>query len=146
MTKQEYLAQSFTLQRLLQVKESRIKELRDMQDRVSQINTGVKVQSNSKNDSMADLVATILDLIAEYKQDCYRLLSIQQEIAAIVETVHRDEHRLILFERYVNLKRWEDIAADNDYSEKHVYKLHRAAIASLNWIPNNTSPCDKVLA
>ena len=146
MTTKEYLSQSFTLHRLIQAKETRIQELQDMKERIGQIITGVKVQTSPKRDSMGDLVASLVDLIAEYQKDCLNLLTIQQEISAAIDTVKRDEYRLILFERYVNRKRWEDIAADNDYSEKHVYKLHTAALKMVILAPDDTAGYSKVSA
>jgi len=95
---------------------------------------------------MGDLIATLVDLIAEYEADCLELLAVQEEISTVIKTVNREDYQLILFERYVNLKQWEDIAADNDYSEKHVYKLHSAAIKTINLIPNDTPNCGKVSA
>jgi len=146
MTMKEYLSQSFTLHQLLKAKESRIQDLRDMQERVGQISIGVKVKSSPKQDTMGDVVATLLDLIAEYHKDCLRILNIGQEIEAVIKTCQREDYRLILFERYINLKQWEDIAADNGYSEKHVYKLHSAALKMVKWIPSDTPNRGKVSA
>ena len=146
MTTKEYLSQAFPLQRLIKAKEARIQDLQDMKERTGRLITGIKVQKSPKHDSMGDLIATLVDLVEEYQQDCRRLLTLQEEIAAAVSTVKREDYHLVLFERYVNLKRWEDIAADNDYSEKHVYKLHSAALKAINLIPNDTLNCDKVSA
>jgi len=139
MTKKEYLFQTFTLHRLLKAKETRIKDLRMMQESVGNIapSTTVGGKSRRNRDPMGDAVAKILDLISEYESDCLRLLSIQEEIKAMVETCGRDEYRLILFERYVNRKPWDDIAHDNGYSEKHVHKLHNAALKLVKWIPDD---------
>ena len=146
MTTKEYLSQSFNLHRLIHAKESRIQDLQDMKERTGRLITGTRVQQNPKRDSMGDLIATLVDLIAEYEADCLELLAVQEEISTVIKTVNREDYQLILFERYVNLKQWEDIAADNDYSEKHVYKLHSAAIKTINLIPNDTPNCGKVSA
>ena len=131
MTVKEYLSQAFILHRLMKAKESRIRDLRDMQECISRMNTGIKVQNNLKPDKTGDITVELLDQINECQKDCFRLISVQREIVEIIEAVEREDYRLILFERYVNLKRWEDVAADNDYSEKHVYKLHSAALAQV---------------
>jgi len=117
-----------------------------MKERTGRIISGTRVQSSPKKDSMGDLIATLLDLIASYEADCHKLLAIQEEIAATIKTVSREDYRLILFERYVNLKRWEDISADNDYSEKHAYKLHNAALKMIKLKQNDTHSHSKVPA
>ena len=139
MTTKEYLSQSFTLHRLIRAKESRIQDLQDMKERTGRLLTGTRVQSSPKKDSMGDLIAS-------YEADCHKLLAIQEEIAATIKTVSREDYRLILFERYVNLKRWEDISADNDYSEKHAYKLHNAALKMIKLKPNHTHSHNKASA
>ena len=146
MTTREYLSQTFTLNRLLKAKESRIQDLHDMKEQIGRMSTGIKVKSSQAKDPMGDVIATLLDLISEYEDDCRRLISVQEEIAALINTVRREDYRLILFERYVNMKTWEGIAADNYYSEKHVYKLHSAAIKLVGMIPNDTPMYDKVSA
>lgn len=133
MTTKEYLSQAFTIQRLIKVKENRIKDLRDMLDRSTMTFSNTKVQTSPKNDPMGDFVATIVDLETECREDIARLLSIQMEIEAVVSTVEQPEHRIILFERYVNLKRWEDIAEDHNYGLRHVHKLHNAGLAKIKW-------------
>jgi hypothetical protein len=129
LTIKEYLSQAFKLDKHIKAKESRIRDLRDMQTRVSGYSE-VRVQT-SPTDTMAKLTAELVDLINECQQDIMRLLDIQREIAGIISTVKCDDHRLILYERYVNLKRWEDIAADNGYTWKWVHVLHNRGLAAV---------------
>jgi len=131
MTAKEYLYQAFTISRLIKAKETRIRDLRDMLERVTVTLSDDKVQSSPKPDPMGEFMATIVDLEAECRSDILRLISCQKEIEAVINTLEQPEHRLILFERYVNLKKWEDVAADNGYSEKHIFKLHGHALAKL---------------
>jgi len=146
MTTKEYLSQSFILHRMIRAKESRIQDLHDMKERTGRLFTGVKVESTQERDSTGDLIAILVDLIAEYEADCLKLLETQQEIAAAIKAIEHADYQLILFERYVNLKQWEDIARDNNYSDKHVYKLHNAALKTVMMVPNDIQNCGKVSA
>jgi len=132
MTTKDYLSQAFTLSRLIKAKESRIADLRDMQTRIGKASAGVKVQSRPKHDPMGDVTAMLLDLIKVYKKDCVRLLALQREIEAQINKVTQPIWHLILFERYVNLKAWEDVAADNGYSLRAVHKIHSAVLAYID--------------
>ena len=131
MTVREYLKQAFILQKLINTKKSRIQDLRDMQFSVRTSVPGVRVQSSPKLDPVGDLAVVLIDLIDECQKDIYRLLEIQREIEALINSVERLDYRLILYERYVNLKHWEDIAVDNNYSIQHVWRLHGKAIQKI---------------
>lgn len=131
MTVKEYLSQAFTLTKLISAKESRIQNLRDRQQQVSGTLSEVKVQTGTTGDPVGEITAALLDLINECRRDIEKLLAIQQEIAATIEKVERSDLRLILYERYINLKRWEDIAADNNYSWNTVHSKHRQALENI---------------
>ena len=132
MTTKEYLSQAFDLARLVRAKESRIQDLRDKQTRIAQATAGVKVQSSPGPDSMGELAAILLDLIADYERDCLRLLQLQDDIEDTISQVESPAHYLVLFQRYVNLKKWEDIAADAGYGLRHTHKLHGQALVYLD--------------
>jgi type II secretory pathway component PulJ len=128
VTAKEYLKQAFILNRLIKAKKSRIRELRDMMEYTGAALADVKVQASLKSDPMGDLAAKLLDSISDCQRDIARLLDLQCGIETIINAVERDEYRLVLYERYINLKNWDDVAADNGYSEKHVFKLHGQAL------------------
>ena len=131
MTVKEYLSQAFVLRKLINAKESRIQDLRDRQQSLGGALSDVKVQTSIAQDPVGNVTAALLDLIAECRQDIERLLETQREIELTIKMVERSDLQLVLFERYVNLKRWEDIAADNNYSWDTVHRKHRAALV---WI------------
>jgi hypothetical protein len=131
LTAKEYLSQAFILGRLIKAKEAHVQNLRDMQERVTHVLSNVRVQVTPATDTMAEVTAKLVDLIEEYTRDVIRLQDIEREIKTAIDTVKKDDHRLILYERYINLKRWEDIAADNNYSWKWVHVLHNRALTDV---------------
>lgn len=64
-------------------------------------------------------------LLEEKKQ---RLYEIKEEIYQVIDKLPEDKYFLILFERYIAMKTWEQIADDNHYSERHVTRLHGEAL------------------
>ena len=131
MTAREYLKQVFILDKLIKAKQSRVHDLRDKLQWISGTAPGTRVQSSPTPDRMGDLTAKLLDLTDECLSDIGRLTDMQQEIEAIIRNVEREDYKLILFERYVNLKRWEDIAQDNHYSVRRVHELHSSGLAMI---------------
>ncbi|MCL2527911.1 MAG: hypothetical protein FWE42_05760 [Defluviitaleaceae bacterium] len=134
MTAKEYLSQAFDLAKLVKAKESSIQDLRDKQMRIGQATAGIKVQSSPMPDPMGEVTAILLDIIKDYEKDLLRLLELQQEIKEFVSIVKQPKHRLILFERYINLKTWECIATDTGYGLRHLHKLHGQALICLDEI------------
>ena len=128
MTAKEYLQQAFTLHRLIKAKESQIQSLRDMQVRIGQMSIGIKVQTSTPHDPMGDITVRLLDIIAGYQNDIAALVAIQGEMAALIDASCQGNHRIVLYERYINLKRWLDIAADNG---KGNWAYVRKAVESL---------------
>ena len=81
---------------------------------------------------MGDITEKLLDLEECCRKDIARIAKIQKEIESYIEAIPTIEHRLILYERYVNLKRWEDIAEDNHYSIKWVHVLHNRGLKMID--------------
>ena len=131
VTVKEYLSQAFVLRKLINAKESRIQDLRERQQSLGGALSDVKVQTSIAQDPLGEITALLLDLINECRRDIERLLSIQKEIEVVIEKVERSDLRLVLYERYVNLKRWEDIASDNGYSWNWVHTLHRRGLEAV---------------
>jgi len=135
MNVKEYLSQAFTLNGLMNAKKSRTQQLRHMRESVAGgLQTHTKVQTTLKTDTMAELTAKILDAEDECNKDIARLVSVQCEIETTIELVAQPSYRLILYERYVNLKTWEEIAENNHYSLKWVHVLHKRGLDAVEQI------------
>ena len=128
MTVKEYLSQAFMLNRLINAKKARIQDLRDMQQWVGGTLSDMKVKTSKKTDKMAELTVNLLDLISDCTVDIRRLLAIQQEIEDLISAIAPSDCSLILYERYINLKHWEDIAYDNNYGWDAVHRRHREGL------------------
>ena len=127
----EYLEQAFMIDRLIKAKVTQIQELRDMCESLGGIRTDTKVQTSLKLDPLGDAVTSMMDSILYEEKEIARLIDVKKEIAAVISSVERDDYRLILYERYVNMKKWEEIAVDSGYSERHVKRLHGMALKKI---------------
>ena len=131
MNAKEYLSQAFTLHGLIKAKKSRIEQLRDMRESVAGgLQTGTRVQTSRVSDPIGEMTAKILEVEENCQRDITKLISVQREIEEVIESVINPSSRLILYERYINLKTWEDIAEDNHYSLKWVHVLHKRGLES----------------
>jgi len=133
MNAKEYLSQSFTLYALIKAKKAYIQNLREMQESISNgAQTNIKVQTSLKTDTLGELTSMVLDAEEETRQSINKLLSIQKNISEIVESVTNVNCKLVLYERYVNLKTWEHIAEDSNYSVRWVHVLHKRGLKAVD--------------
>lgn len=54
-----------------------------------------------------------------------KLLKLKEEIMRTIAKINDPRLELILRERYVNCRNWEDIGQDLNFSKVYLYKLHR---------------------
>ena len=77
-----------------------------------------------------DLWARMVDSKDEYEQRLAVMLSMQTEIEEFIDRVPGEMNQIILRLRYIDLRRWEDIAVAIHYSWRQVHRLHGQALAS----------------
>ena len=70
-----------------------------------------------------------------------KLFQHQNEIFSVIDEIEEDKYFLVLYERYILLKNWEEISHDNHYSLRHVYRLHGEALKKVSKL----TVCKKVL-
>lgn len=132
MTAQEYLSQAFMFNLKLKAKEEQILRLREMSQSAGTIAYGgERVQTTRKIDRMGDAIAQIEELIDVYARDVTRLLYMKNKISQAIEEVPDPMRRLILEKRYINFDSFEKIADDINYTERHVYNLHKKALGEI---------------
>ena len=132
MTAKEYLSQAFVIRKMVNAKHARIKDLRDLQNCLSEILAGMDGQTSKLSSGMGGLQRAIIGTVEELAGEVKCLLDVQREIAAVICKIRNDDCKTIFYERYVNLKRWEAIAKEAGYSLRHVYKLRRRGLAEVN--------------
>ena len=126
------LRQVFTLDKRVKAMLGQIATLRAQETSLGGVLSGVTVQTSPPRDPMGEMLARRIDLEDELTRTVTQLLVVKARITAAIERLPDERQKLVMFERYVNLKRWEDIAADNYYSWKHVHRLHSAALIAIN--------------
>ena len=57
-----------------------------------------------------------------------RLSAAKRGIYRVLERIEQDDVRLVMTERYMNGKTWENIAYDNAYSLSTVYRIHKKGL------------------
>lgn len=124
MTAKEWLSRSLTIDReLARLNESREKMIAKL-TKATQTITGDVVQS-SKDPHAFDRLGELAEKIEKDTRELDRVLA---EIHDVIMEVEQPLPRLVLIERYINLKRFERIAVDNNISIRNVWRIHGRAL------------------
>lgn len=126
MTPKEYLNQYYWAKKLIESKQDEIKQLEVLAEYVSPgIESG---GGGSASDKVGKLAAKIADEKDKLNQQIEELVNLKTEIKSCIAWIDNKRYRFVLTERYINCKRWNEIAEDNHYSVRSVHYLHQNAL------------------
>lgn len=87
-----------------------------------------KVQLSVRTDKMQEKIAKLVDEEAELAELIEKYLEAKKEIENKIAQVPNASYYRILMGRYVHNKTFKQIAIENNYSRKQVYRLHDKAL------------------
>ena len=128
MTAQEYLNQAYRLDQRINSKIEQLATLNDLARKATSTYTGMPHSPNRGSQTMANTIDRIIDLQNEINQDIDELVDLKTEIRTVIDAVAETDLRLILEERYLNWKSWEQIAVSLGYNLRYLHRLHRHAL------------------
>lgn len=118
MTPQEYFMQIYNIHNKVKSKkgerESVLGTIRDMGD--------VNLRPTGKT------VEDVLGYNDEVNKYLDELVMLKIQIAGEIMGLDKYTHQMVLRERYVRLKKWEDIAEEQCYDERWLFRLHNDAL------------------
>jgi hypothetical protein len=131
MTAKEYLKQATALDKLIQSKYEQIETLDARRLPAASIISQVPGKSGRIHDHIAELTVILMELQETFCQDIVKLILLKSDICFLIESLENFDHRFILTERYLNMKRWGVISRENHLSRATVGRYHAAALETL---------------
>lgn len=132
MNAKEWLYRATTLDRELGALEEAREKMVAQLTKSTQTLTGDVVQS-SKDPHRFDRLG---ELAAEIENRTRELDKVKAEILRTINRVPDGLCRVVLIERYLNMKRFERIAVDNNFSIRNVWRIHGRALWMVEEILN----------
>jgi seryl-tRNA synthetase len=83
-----------------------------------------KVQTSGPKNTLEETVAKIVDLEADINRRIDELVDMKLEAFTMINRIPDLDQQNILIGRYIQLKKWEDIALELNFSIQWVYELH----------------------
>lgn len=135
MTAKEYLTRARTLDReLIALERARERTIAQLTNSTQTL-TGDIVQS-TKDPHKFDRLG---DLAGEIQKRTRELDKVRSEILLTVNRVPDGLCRIVLIERYLNVKSFERVAVDNNISIRNVWRIHGRALRFVEGIINGRS-------
>ena len=111
----------------IKVLEEQLKEL-DMSTSIDYSNP--LVDGGEEKNKLEQIVLKREELRNEIQEKVYELLDLRLKVFKEIEKLP-SPYMDIMFDRYINCKKWEDVARDQHYDYRHVIKLHKEALELL---------------
>lgn len=133
MTPKQYLQQAYLLDEKINSRLRELDQLRRLEASVQGVDlTRERVQCSRRFRSQVENIAQkIIDLEQRINSEIDRLLELKLEIRKVIESVDNETEQLLLRLRYIEYKRWYEIAEIMGYSKRQVTRLHGYALQKI---------------
>jgi len=130
MTAKEFLWQYINAEKMIDAKLDRIRRYREMATKITSMLTPDKVQSSQEN-KMERIIAQICDMSTEIEQDINSLRDTQKRVSDVIDGVRDPKQREVLYRRYINGEKWEEIAVHMILDYRWILRVHGKALENL---------------
>lgn len=120
--------------------EDRIVELRNNLYRVKTINYSKDRVDGGVPSDIADRIGMIQSLVDEANDRWNSLIKKKRMALSIIFEIKDGRYQAILEERYINCKRWEDVARTMNYDQRWLFRLHEKAIKEFEKLYSKNTP------
>lgn len=134
MTAKEYMEQARFLDMQINSKTEQLKALNELATKVTTVYSDMPHSPNRNTSRMEETIAKIIDLENEIDKDINILIDLKKEIIGVVSKVGTPEYRTILEMRYLQFKKWEQIALLMSTDLRWVYRMHGKALKEVHEI------------
>lgn len=132
MTFKEFLNQGYHAKARIRAKEERIENWRQIAESITAQIRPDSAGSSLPSKKVEDCACNIVDLQNEIKEEIAALVQAEREVGKFIRDAPLDEtDRFIMELRYLNYKKWEEIAVELNYAYRWIMRRHKRAIAVL---------------
>ncbi len=130
LTSREYLKQYEEAERLVRRLENEYQEETEKIDSIrSSVGDGTP-HGGAISKTVEIQAMRLAEKALEWKQAELDAVRIRQEVVNVINQIPGEQGD-VLYERYINLKRWDDVAEAVGYSVRQTHRIHQAALGSL---------------
>jgi len=136
----KWLSRAYRIEQQIQSKTEQIEVWKSLANKMTS-NLSLINSGSGDNSRMETYCIKIADAQAEITRQQIELINVRKEIEDTINKVQNVTSRLLLEQRYLLCKSWEDIAEFMELSVEYIKrKLHSQAIKDITKILQNTPP------
>ena len=128
METKQYLMQISKLDKLIKNKLCEISQLKELSISVSAIKSGDKIQKTPDFDKIGNFYCKIEFLENNLNALIDEYVDKKEKIISQIDSMEDEIYYEVLFERYIQKKTFERIAADMNYSFRNITRVHGKAL------------------
>jgi len=127
-TAKEYLKQTFTIDKEINVLIQTVEELESKAEKVTTLLQLNEAQTDFNPHSREDTIVKMIDMKNKINDRIDNLVDLKSEIFDKINKIEDPEYRTLLTLRYINLYTFEQIAVEMHYSWRHIIRKHGYAL------------------
>lgn len=132
MTLKDFLNQGYHAKARIRAKEEHIENWRQIAESITAQIRPDSAGSSLPSKKVEDCACNIVDLQNEIKEEIAALVQAEREVGKFIREAPLDEtDRFIMELRYLNYKKWAEIAVELNYAYRWIMRRHKRAIAVL---------------
>ena len=124
----EYFAQIRKTDRLIHRLDSTIATLRSSLTSTGSQLKQDKVQTSGPKDTLGETIAKIMSLEDDINTRIDELVTMKKEAFSMISKIPDLDQQNVLVGRYIQLKKWEDLAAEFEYTTQWLFEIHGKAL------------------
>ena len=125
----KYLKQLEVLNVKINNKQKELSEMRQLSQSIGSFKYDTeKVQTSPSKDKLEKKAVQCVYLEQEINAEIDHFIDLKHKIINEIHTLENSSYIKVLFKRYVEFKRFEEIAVETNYSYQYVRELHGAAL------------------
>ncbi|MBQ1792159.1 MAG: DUF1492 domain-containing protein [Oscillospiraceae bacterium] len=128
MTAKEYLSQAYRLDQRI---ERKLEDRDRMRAKLVKATAQLTGMPRGSGTDWTDAAVRVMEYEQQIAAEIEELCRVKTEIRAVIDAVEDKRYRELLTARYLDQKRWEQIAVDMHYSYMQVHRLHKEALQSI---------------
>ena len=129
MKKKEYLKCYEKAVRQMESAELKMQEIRLSKILSPVVNDGMPHAHN--NGDLSSYAVLLERAKSEYIKCRYYKIKKYKEVSEKIQELSREDEKMVLIHRYINLLKWHDIQEKMNMKERQVYRLHMRALKNL---------------
>ena len=87
-----------------------------------------KVQTSGAKDTLGETIVKIMSLEEDINTRIDELVSMKKEAFSMISKIPDLDQQNVLVGRYIQLKKWEDLAAEFEYTTQWLFEIHGKAL------------------